>query len=71
MTQLSFAIVLAAAILGGSLLLSRAHVSERYVAGSQPGYVWRLDRTTGALFYCGLAIPTNAQPTCNRFSIPD
>jgi hypothetical protein len=67
MTQLSIAIVLAALILGGVLV----RISDRYIVGSQPGYGWRLDRKTGDLFVCGLAVPDVARASCNRMSIPE
>ena len=67
LSQLSIAIVLAALILGGVLV----RISDRYIVGSQPGYVWRLDRKTGDLFVCGLAVPDVARASCNRMSIPE
>ncbi len=67
LSQLSIAIVLAALILGGVLV----RVSDRYVVGSQPGYVWRMDRKTGDLFVCGLPVPDVARASCNRMSILD
>jgi hypothetical protein len=67
MTQLSIAIVLAALIVGVALV----RVSDRYVVGSQPGYIWRLERKTGDLFVCGVALPDVARTSCNRMSIQD
>ena len=67
LSQLSIAIVLAALFLGGVLV----RISDRYIVGSQPGYVWRLDRKTGDIFVCGVAGADVTRASCNRMSIPE
>lgn len=56
MDQLPRALVIAALILGGALIVRGLYPADRYSMVAVPGGAYRLDRLTGGVLFCDAAL---------------